>query len=596
MARLAFSTSGGENLRVKTSFVALAAACVLPAAAQPRIEYRGFWVDTFNTALNNHADVLAVVSNAKAAGANVIFAQVRRRGDAWYLNSLEPPPDYVAIASGFDPLQDLITEAHAGGIEVHAFVIAAAIWNKNPGYPPSPTLGPPLDPNHVFNRHGGYDPVTNTIVPGPDNWLTRTLLADVSGAIGFQGHRFGSDFWLDFGHPDAAAYTVDVLMRLVRGYNLDGLHLDRIRYPDFSYTGLVQTPAAGVNIGYNPTSVARFQRHYGLAAGSPPPAPNDPLWSQWRRDQVTNLVRRVYLNAVAVRPDLKVSAALIAYGAGPVAETAWNSAEAYWRVFQDWRAWSEEGILDIAIPMNYKREHVTTEAAMFDQWNEWTKNHQYRRAAMIGLGVYLNSVEGTVRQTRRSLAASQLGRSAIGVNFYSMANTNAAVASNPWSLPVALANTPLRLFADFALGLTTGKTADGAIVDDNPAAGAVFAAPAVTPVLPWKVAPRNGHLMGFARGPDGQPLDTVLVTIQNLDTLAFQTAVTDGGGFYGAVDLPPGTYLVRTRIPAGRYSCAARVDAGHVTPANLLVPAHRPRRQRSQARMRAPVPCSSEQF
>src|SRR5688572_16361702 len=202
----------------------LFALSFVTVSAQTRTEYRGFWVDTFNTTLNNHADIVAVVNNAKAAKANAIFAQVRRRGDAWYLNSLEPKPDFTPIAAGFDPLADLIATAHAEGIEVHAFVIMGAVWNKNPNFAPSATLGPPTNPNHVFNLHGGYNPATQQIVPGPNNWLTRTLLPDGSG-ITFQGHRFGSDFWMDFGHPDAAAYSVDVLMHLVNNYAIDGLHL-----------------------------------------------------------------------------------------------------------------------------------------------------------------------------------------------------------------------------------------------------------------------------------------------------------------------------------------------------------------------------------
>src|SRR5687767_15636192 len=64
---------------------------------QGRTEYRAFWVDTFNTNLNNHTDVQTVVNNAKAAKANAIFVQVRRRGDSWYLNSLEPRGDRVPI-------------------------------------------------------------------------------------------------------------------------------------------------------------------------------------------------------------------------------------------------------------------------------------------------------------------------------------------------------------------------------------------------------------------------------------------------------------------------------------------------------------------
>jgi uncharacterized lipoprotein YddW (UPF0748 family) len=136
------------------------------ALTAQRTEYRGFWVDTFNSTLNNHADIVTTVNNAKATKANVIFAQVRRRGDAWYLNSLEPLPDFVSIAAGFDPLADLIATAHAEGIEVHAYVIMSAVWHKPPNVARSTTGGPPFSPNHVFNQHG-WNPATNSMRTGP---------------------------------------------------------------------------------------------------------------------------------------------------------------------------------------------------------------------------------------------------------------------------------------------------------------------------------------------------------------------------------------------------------------------------------------------
>ena len=544
--------------------LALGAALFLsgaPAAAQTRAEYRGFWIETFNTPLNNHADVVKVVNNAKAAKANALFAQVRRRGDAWYLNSLEPAPDLTTpIASGFDPLQDLIATAHAEGIEVHAFVIIGAVWNKNPTI----AGGAPTNPNHVFNLHGGYNPATKQVVPGPNNWLTRTLLLDNStNGISFQGHRFNGDFWIDLGHPEAAAYTVDVLMHLVRHYDVDGLHLDRIRYPELTASG--QTPSNGTNIGYNFTSVERFNRRFNKAGD---PATGDPLWMQWRRDQVTNLVRRVYLNAVALKPQLKISAALIAFGAGPTTEASWRSAEAYWRVYQDWRAWTEEGILDIAIPMVYRQEN--TAATQYDNWKEWLYNHQYARGGVMGMGVYLNSVEGTLRQTRRALQPSRIGNSGLGTNFYSMATTNVAVTANPFSVPPG-ASTPVRSFADFAAGLTTGKSADGKTAFEDPAANPTpaFGQAAIIPTLPWKAAPTKGHLMGFARRADNTVLDTATVTIQNVGTEETRTTATDGGGFFGGVDLAPGEYFVKVQLKADTlYSCVTNVTAGGVATAN----------------------------
>ena len=570
--------------------LALALLAAASAQAQPqRTEYRAFWVDTFNTALNNHADVLAVVNNAKAAKANAIFAQVRRRGDSFYLDSLEPTPDFTTFSpAGFDPLRDLIDTAHAEGLEVHAFVIMSAVWSKNPTFAPSTTLGPPVSDAHVFNQHG-WNKATNSMRTGPDNWLTRSLAPFPSG-VTFDGQRYGSDFWIDFGHPDAAAYTVDVLMHLVRNYDIDGLHLDRIRYPEFGVPAgqPAQTPANGTNVGYNATSVARFNARHSRTGN---PTFGDPLWMQWRRDQVSNVVRRVYLNAIAIKPHIKVSAALIAFGgapscpAGTSCKTPWETsiaAEAYWRVYQDWRSWTEEGILDIAAPMNYKREHIAAQATQFNSWIEWTKNNQYNRTAIVGVGNFVNAVEGSIRQVRRSLAPSAQGNSASGVIFFSMATSN-VFSNNGAATPVATPNpfsvppnqlTPTRPFAEFASGLVTGKSVNGTTLYE-PDAGApgfegVFSQPAAIPVLPWKAAPTVGHLKGFARRADSSALDTATVTIKNLDTDASRTTATDGGGFYGGVDLAPGSYLVKAQLGTDTlYSCVAEVAAGQVTTADL---------------------------
>ena len=540
------------------------------AAEAPAGQYRAFWVDTFNTNLSDHADVRAVVDNARAARANAIFAQVRRRGDSWYLDSLEGPAEIVApakpLAPGFDPLADLITEAHAVGIEVHAFVIAAAIWNRHPTI-----LAPPAWPDHPFNRHG-FNQATGALFAGRDNWLTRTLIPDGTASVTFQGTRIGAEFWIDLGHPDAAAYTADVLTHLVERYDVDGLHLDRIRYPEISIAG--QTPTSGTSIGYNETSVARFNQHYGRPAGTNP-AQNDPLWNQWRRDQVTNVVRRIYLNSIAINPHVKISGSLIAFGGGPTTEASWNSAEAYWRVYQDWRAWTEEGILDIAAPMAYKAEHTSTIRPQWDQWSEWTKNHAYSRSTILGQGGLVNAIEGSLRQVRRSFTPSAAGNFTSGLIFYSMATSNIAVANNPFSIPPGQ-STPVRSFAEFASALTTGRSVDGTRAYEDLAANPVpvFPSDASVPDMPWKSSPVAGHLMGFVRDETGAIVDTGAVTIARESgadpppaTRATIVGATDGGGFYGGVDLAPGTYRV-TVTPVGQAAyttaCATDVIAGQV--------------------------------
>ena len=545
--------------------------------ADPTVaQYRVFWVDTFNTPLNNHSDVAAVVANATAAHANAIFAQVRRRGDAWYRDALEPLPDGVPITAGFDPLADLISQAHAADLEAHAYVIIGAVWNRPPTQPPS-------SPEHVFNRHG-FDPQTGQPHQGRANWLTRTLLAD-GGPVSFGGYRFGNDFWIDPGHPDAAAYTAEVLLHLVRRYDLDGLHLDRIRYPELAVGG--QTPATGANVGYNPTSVERFQRHHGLPDDGPPPDPGDPDWSRWRRDQVTGLVRRLCLGALAHKPALKVSAALIAFAAGPTSDATWPAAEAFWRVYQDWRAWTEEGLVDLAVPMIYKTEHTPAGAAAFDQWSHWTTQHQYGRAALIGQGASLNAVEGTLRQTRRALTLSPGGHAAMGVVFFSMATSNTAVADNPHTIPAGQ-STPRRPFAEFASALVTGKSVDGTIQYEDPISNPtpIFAVPAVVPNFPWKTNPQVGHLQGGITDDAGQPIDSAQVTITPASSdpapAAGRTSLTthtDGSGSYGGVDLAPGSYQV-TVTPAGQPPYTGpdtvQVSPGQVARLDLTVDRHGP--------------------
>ena len=213
-------------------------------------------------------------------------------------------------------------------------------------------------------------------------------------------------------------------------------------------------------------------------------------------------------------------------------------------MYQDWRAWTEEGILDLAIPMNYKRDNIALQAGWYDQWNEWTRNHQYSRAALAGLGIYLNAIEGSLPQTRRALQASAVtGRSLLGVTFYSLATPDAA-----------LANIQARGIAEFASALTTGKSVDASILYEDPELNPVpvFADRAAIPELKWKTMPTQGHLMGYAVRGRGAPLDTADVFIYNAKGQVERATTTDGNGFFGAVDLPAGRYALIVELGTER--------------------------------------------
>src|SRR5207244_2066166 len=103
------------------------------------------------------------------------------------------------------------------------------------------------------------------------------------------------EYFIDPGHSDAAAYIVSMATSIARSYDVDGINLDRIRYPDGNL---------GTNVpswGYNPTALARFQAATGRTDR---PSNTDPVWTQWRRDQVTNIVRKIYLETYAIRPSI----------------------------------------------------------------------------------------------------------------------------------------------------------------------------------------------------------------------------------------------------------------------------------------------------
>src|SRR4029453_6654091 len=142
-----------------------------------------------------------------------------------------------------------------------------------------------------------------------------------------------------------------------------------------SWRSAGRRPRPGATVATHQTSAGGSHAPHGPPEDGPPPAPGDPDWSRWRRDQVTGLVRRLYLEVLAHKPGLKVSAALIAFGTGPTNQAAWPAAEAFWRVYQDWRAWTEEGLVDLAVPMVYKTEHTAAGEAAFDQWSQWTTHH-----------------------------------------------------------------------------------------------------------------------------------------------------------------------------------------------------------------------------
>ncbi len=232
--------------------------------------------------------------------------------------------------------------------------------------------------------------------------------------------------------------------------------------------------------------------------------------------------------------------------------------------------------------MVYKAEHTASIRPQWDSWSEWTRNHAYQRSTVMGQGGFVNAIEGTLRQLRRGFLPSSQGNFTSGVSFFSMATSNIAVAKNPFSVPPGQ-STPARPFAELASALTTGRSVDGTRAYEDPTANPVpvFAADAAVPDMPWKSAPVAGHLMGFVHDASGEVVDTGAVVIARdagadppPGTRTTVAGATDGGGFYGGVDLAPGTYRV-TVTPVGQpaytTACTTEVTAGRVTSFDVAI-------------------------
>lgn len=504
---------------LRNSFFLLLLFTPATGLAQDVPELRAVWVDAFHEGIRSAREADELVAAAKRAHLNTLIVQVRRRGDALYTKGIEPPLDDPAYDPSFDALAYIVESAHRAGLEVHAWINAMPVWRDET---------PPKDGRHVFNRHGVH-------AQAEDAWLT-------SSPAGVQ--KFPVGYFLDPGHPAAARYLSEIYLDVVRNYAVDGIHFDYIRYPETD-----ERLPRGAGVGYNPTNLARFRRITGTADT---PEPSDERWMQWRRDQVTNLVRRVAIEAKAINPRIKISAALIPWGQPPTNESDFESVAPMQRIFQDWHRWLEDGLIDLGIPMNYATETDERVRTWFDGWIRWEKTHQHGRQLAVGLGAYRNTAAHTLAQIARVRTAD--GGRIAGVSFFS------------YAVPVQPAT--VKPGTDLPAVPVTGADRLAFLVDGAGGSDGAFAGPAAVPPMPWIAAPDRGWIAGTVSSSTAGDNDTLEVKITRRRFWPFGNTSrvrTDGTGYFGIARVKPGRYEVSVGPDETSQRFEVEVEAGRVS-------------------------------
>ena len=286
---------------------------VSPVTAGPT---KAVWVTRFD--FKSAADVTAIMENCQQAGFNTVVFQVRGNGTVFYPSKIEPWSEQFNFTSpGFDPLAVACREAHSRGLQLHAWLNVVPAWRGTT---------PPAHPDQLYNKHPEWF------------WYDQ------------QGRRQPlADFYVSLNPclPEVRAYLAGVFREVAANYDVDGLSMDYIRFPN-------EPPAIPTGSGIDYPRDARTLELYKKATGKTPDE-DRAAWNAWRAEQVTELVRDLRTAVKAARPK-----AVLAASVG-------TNADASLHHFRDELRWVREGLIDEAYPMDYK-SNVEDFRAGLEMW------------------------------------------------------------------------------------------------------------------------------------------------------------------------------------------------------------------------------------
>jgi uncharacterized lipoprotein YddW (UPF0748 family) len=284
-------------------------------------ELRGMWIATVNNidwpskpGLDQEtvkAQYRSLLDLAQRLNFNAVFVHIRPSGDALWPSRYDPWSEWLTgkrdgQSPGWDPLQFLVSEAHARNLEFHAWF--------NPyraGQPAPDGAGPDigqLAPNHPLRQH-------------PD-W-----------AVVYPVNATGSRLYYNPGIPEARRLVEDAMLDAVARYDVDGVHFDDFYYP---------YPVAGQDF---PDDATFAQYGAGFASKG-----------NWRRDNVNKLIQEMSQRVKVLKPWVKFGVSPFGiwrnHATDPLGSDT-RGLESYDEIYADTRLWVKQGWLDYIVPQLY---------------------------------------------------------------------------------------------------------------------------------------------------------------------------------------------------------------------------------------------------
>lgn len=315
-------------------------------------------------------EALVILDGLKSNNFNAVVFQVRPQADALYKSELEPWSYFLTGKQGqapdpyYDPLDYWIKEAHDRGLELH-------VW---------------LNPYRAHHTSAGKVEDASIIHKMPESVVKLE-----------EGY-----WWFDPSMKTTQDHSVEVVMDIVKRYDIDGVHFDDYFYPYESYHGGKDFP--------DDISWAEYQKTGGgLARGD------------WRRNSVNQFIERLYQEIKAEKKHVKFG--LSPFGIWrPGNPSSIAGLDQYDKLYADARLWLNKGWIDYFSPQLYWRiAQVPQSFPVLLDW--WSKENHLNRHLWPGINDYIagNTARGADEIENQIMITRAITSSSPGVIHWSVA-------------------------------------------------------------------------------------------------------------------------------------------------------------------------------